>query len=166
MENNIVDLDLHRALLPRNTEWWDKWFLGLCVYIASASKDPSTQVGSVIVKSDKTILGLGYNGFPRNIKDTPERLKDRDIKYKYMVHAEANALHNCNSNPVGGILFVWPLPPCSKCAGQIIQAGIRRVVWTGLTNSLKERWEKDTNLSKEMLTEAGLSWVEYNDHLI
>lgn len=46
-------------------EKWDARFLDLAVFIGDWSKDPSTKVGAVLVRPDRTIAGLGFNGFPR-----------------------------------------------------------------------------------------------------
>ena len=64
---------------------WDRHFTGLALYHAKLSKDPSTQVGSVIIGPDREILSAGFNGFPRGIADTAERLNDRDTKLKLAV---------------------------------------------------------------------------------
>ena len=69
---------------------WDRHFLDLALQHARISKDPSTQVGSIIVGPDLEFLSAGANGFPRGILDTPQRLNDRDTKLKIVVHAEVN----------------------------------------------------------------------------
>lgn len=74
------------------SERWDNHFLGMALYHSKLSKDPSTRVGSVIIGPDREILSAGFNGFPRGIADTHERLHDRDMKLKLVVHAEMNAL--------------------------------------------------------------------------
>ena len=73
---------------------WDKRFLDLAEHVAGWSKDPSTQVGCVIVNDKRVVVGLGYNGFPRGVEDTPERLNDRPTKYLMVQHAEVNAILN------------------------------------------------------------------------
>jgi dCMP deaminase len=71
---------------------WDGRFLDLAVFVGDWSKDPSTKVGAVLVRPDRTIAGLGFNGFPRGVLDHPERYDDRPTKYEMVVHAEMNAL--------------------------------------------------------------------------
>jgi dCMP deaminase len=123
---------------------------------ASWSKDPSTQVGCVIVRPGvrRTIAGHGYNGFPRGIADTPERLHDRAQKYPRVVHAELNAILNATDDLTDSTLYVWPIPPCTRCAGPIIQAGIKRVVAPQLP--VPERWQDDMRMAADMLEEAGV----------
>jgi dCMP deaminase len=149
-------------MLPGATkdyQWWDRWFLGLAQYISTASKDPSTKVGAVIVDKNRIIRGIGYNGFPRGVKDTPARYADRELKYKLVVHAEVNALLNATGSVQDCSIYVWPtlmVPAvCPECCKAVIQSGIKRVVgWKGET---QERWQDMAHISEMMLREAGVS---------
>lgn len=136
--------------MNRDESWWRAWFLGMAEYVATASKDPSTKVGAVIVDEDRVVRGIGYNGFPRDIRDLPERLADRAVKYKYTVHAEANAI--LNSSGVRGCALITTMHPCSACATLIIQAGITTV----LCRPPIERWSDDAALAAAMFAEAGV----------
>lgn len=142
----------------RDNSWWDRWFLGLAEYTSSASKDPSTKVGSVIVDSKRRIVSLGYNGLPAGIEDTDERLNNRDLKYKLIVHAERNALLFSNSKVEGCTIYTWPFMPCSSCASLIIQSGISRVV---SLNSENPRWLEDFYLSTRLFKEASVELTLY-----
>jgi dCMP deaminase len=130
---------------------WDLRFLDLAKLVGSWSKDPSTQVGAVIVDDDHVVVSLGYNGFPRGVEDTPERLFDREKKYEIIVHAEANALAFATRPVKGCTLYTWPFEPCSRCAGLIIQSGIKRVVSVIQEDS---RWKKNFNISRKIFSEA------------
>ena len=57
---------------------WDLRFIDLAKHISKWSKDPSTKVGCIIVGEDREIRSTGFNGFPRGIDDTSERLEDRN----------------------------------------------------------------------------------------
>lgn len=142
----------------RSNSWWDLWFLGLAEYTASASKDPSTKVGSVIADSKRRIISLGYNGLPAGIEDTDERLLNRDLKYKLIVHAERNALLFSNSKVENCTIYTWPFMPCSSCASLIIQSGINRVVSLKSDNP---RWVEDFTLSCHLFKEASVEVVLY-----
>lgn len=107
---------------------WDERFLEMASLVASWSKDPSTKVGAVIVRPDSTVCSVGFNGFPRHVDDSPELYEDRSVKYKQVKHAEENAILFTNERLDGYTLYVSPLLPCSLCAGDIIQKGIKRVV--------------------------------------
>ena len=112
---------------------WDEYFMGLALLSAQRSKDPSTQVGACIANKDNKVMGLGYNGLPRGCSDDDfpwEREGDDPTltKYAYIVHAEANAILNSTSNLYGSRIYV-ALFPCNECAKQIIQSGIKEVVY-------------------------------------
>ena len=52
---------------------WDNRFLELAKLIGSWSKDPSTQVGAVIVDNNNRILSIGFKGFPKGVEDSEKR---------------------------------------------------------------------------------------------
>jgi dCMP deaminase len=139
---------------------WDRRFLRLAREIASWSKDPSTQVGAIIVDALRIPVALGYNGLPRGIADTQERLTDRSLKYSLIIHAELNALHNAGRSVRGCTLYTWPLMPCSSCAGHLIQAGIARVVAPIARDDLHRRWADSLHVARELLLEAGVELTE------
>ena len=139
---------------------WDQRFFALAQHIATWSKDPSTQVGAVIVDSQRRVLGLGYNGFPRGVEDLPERLSDKPTKYKLVVHAEANAILNAGVSLDNCVLFATK-SPCSDCVKLLIQAGIVGVV--SPAPSLDEPWATDAAFSRLMLEEADIGW-EHPQH--
>ena len=99
---------------------------------AVRSKDPSTQVGAVIVDSNNKVVGLGYNGFPRGCDDKEfpwEREGEfLDTKYAYVVHAELNAILNANKLIDNCRLYV-SLFPCNECSKAIIQSGIKEIIY-------------------------------------
>ena len=135
---------------------WKKRFLKLSKEISTWSKDPSTQVGAFIISEDRNIISTGYNGFPRNIEDTEERLNNRETKYKFILHAEMNCILNAlyNGRSVKDcILFVHGLPPCSECTKSIIQAGIKKVI---TDSKATDNWKESLKLSLEMLKEANV----------
>lgn len=135
---------------------WDQRFLALAEHVSSWSKDPSTQVGAVIVDDNRRIVSTGYNGFPQGVADLPERLSNRVIKLDIIVHAEVNAVLFAQRDLTGCTLYTWPFQPCSRCAGIIIQTGIRRIVAPECKNS---RWADSFVLSSNMFAEAGVELV-------
>lgn len=136
---------------------WNTRFMALAEFVATWSKDPSTQVGAVIIDERRNVCGLGYNGFPRGVEDTAERYQDRETKYAMIVHSEANAILNAERSVRGGVLYCTKFP-CTACAKLIIQAGIKRVITPEIseTNAMDIRWAKDTLISQLMLFEAGV----------
>ena len=126
---------------------WDKWdnqYMDLAKCIAKWSKDPSTKIGAVAIGDKGQVLSQGYNGFPRGIEDSPERLHVREEKYKYIVHAEMNCIFNASFNGVSlanSTMYICGLPCCSV---------------TDLDGA--ERWKDSWNRSKAMFDEAGIKW--------
>lgn len=143
------------------TEKWDRRFLDVAKHVSTWSKDPSTQVGAVLVKDGK-IVGMGYNGFPRGVVDSAERLDNRELKYQIVIHAEVNAILQAGHAAKGATLYVYPsfmLPPvCSNCAGVAIQAGVSGVVgyFPDLEDPRVQRWADNISIAKQMWDEAGL----------
>ncbi len=111
---------------------WDEYFMSFAKIAAKKSKDPSTQVGACIVDKEKRVVGLGYNGFPKNLDDSkfPQKREGSflETKYAYVVHAEPNAILNSTKQTEGCKIYVT-LYPCNECAKLIIQAGITEVVY-------------------------------------
>jgi dCMP deaminase len=138
---------------------WDLRFLALAQHVATWSKDPSTKCGAVIVRPDRTIASLGYNGFPRGVSDAEETYANREEKYKRVVHSEMNAILSANELVRGFTLYNVPLPPCERCAVHIIQAGISRVVSFEPDSSTLARWGSAFELSKTLFREAGVEVV-------
>ena len=89
------------------------------------------QVGALIVK-EKMIISDGFNGTPSGFENICE---DENGRTKpYVLHAEANAITKVarsNNSSEGATLYVT-CSPCIECAKLIIQAGIRRVVFSEL----------------------------------
>jgi dCMP deaminase len=144
-----------------NLSNWDKRFLELAELVSSWSKDPSTKVGSVIVDNQNIIVSVGFNGFPKGIEDN-DRLNHRDSKYQIIVHAENNALMFAKRPLDGCTIYTYPFMPCPRCAGMIIQSGIKRVV--SYKNTIdRMRWELDFSISRELFNEANIQLEEWEN---
>ena len=140
---------------------WDNYFLMIAQVAASKSKDPSTKVGAVITRPDRSIVAVGYNGFPRGIADTSERLNDRNIKYSLVVHAEMNAILSARESLEGYTLYTVPFMPCDRCFVHVIQSGIKRVVYLRASEDQTQRWGEAFKRVEALAVEAGIEMVEY-----
>ena len=143
---------------------WRNRYLLLAKHFSTWSKDPSTQVGAVAVSDNGLILSEGWNGFPRGIQDTPDRLGDRQTKYDYMVHAEKNLIYNATRNGISLLnsnLYVYGLPVCSECAKGVIQVGIKSVYVLTDTMNVRDTWVESWKKTTDMFDEVGISyeWV-------
>ena len=131
---------------------WDKRYAELAHHVAGWSKDPRTKVGAVLVGRPGEV-SLGYNGFPRGVADTPERLCNREIKHKFTQHAERNVLDNTRFDTQGSTLYVT-MYPCSECAKSIVNRGISRVVCP--TPSDEHPWKEDARFSEIIFSEGNV----------
>lgn len=108
---------------------YDKRYLEMADIWAKNSYCKRRQVGAIIVK-EKMIISDGYNGTPSGFENVCE---DEDFKTKpYVLHAEANAITKVaksNNSSEGSTLYVTT-SPCVECSKLIIQAGIKRVVFS------------------------------------
>lgn len=136
----------------------DDYFLALCDVAAQRSKDPSTQVGAVLVR-DCDVLSTGYNGFPAGMIETPERW-ERPTKYGIVVHAEENVILRAARNGVSikdAILYI-SLFPCSKCARVIANSGIQEIVYNKeKTDAFPRGDDHDFRLARTILSETGIA---------
>jgi len=107
----------------------DRRYLRMAMIWAENSYCKRRKVGALIVKG-KMIISDGYNGTPSGFENVCED-KDNNTK-PYVLHAEANAITKVaksNNSSEGSTLYVTS-SPCLECAKLIIQAGIKRVVFT------------------------------------
>ena len=143
---------------------WRSRFIGLAEHIATFSKDPSTQCGAVIVRPDKTIASVGFNGFPKNVNDNPDLYNDRPTKYLRILHAETNAILNARERLDDYSIFVWPFGTCASCAAQIIQSGISRVFYPAVSDTDRDaRWNDSLKAALAMYVEAGIYCFEVEE---
>ena len=138
---------------------WDTRFLSMARHISTWSKDPSTQVGAVVVRGKCSIIGLGFNGFATGLNDAPNLLADKQYKHSHIIHAETNALLSARQDTNGCAIYVWPLLPCPRCAAFIIQAGISRVV-ARLSQRETVCEGESLQLSRDLLAEANVCITE------
>jgi dCMP deaminase len=110
------------------------------------------KVGALIVK-DKMIISDGYNGTPSGFENICE--DENNVTKPYVLHAEANAITKIarsNNSSDGATMYVTDAP-CIECAKLIIQAGIKRLVY-----SKEYRVEDGINLLKR----AGIEVIYLN----
>ena len=106
---------------------WDKDWMEIAKLTALRSTDPKHRVGCVIVNKDNTsVLSIGYNGDHKGGSNSRLSLETGKSGF---IHAENNALIKMDyHNPCIKKIYVT-LSPCYSCAQQIINAGIREVIY-------------------------------------
>ena len=107
----------------------DKRYIRMASIWAENSYCQRRQVGALIVK-DKMIISDGYNGTPSGFENVCE--DENNLTKPYVLHAEANAITKVakSANNCDGSTLYITAAPCIECSKLIIQAGIRRVVYS------------------------------------
>ena len=139
---------------------WDEYFMGVAKLTAMRSKDPNTQVGACIVDNEKRILSVGYNGAPNGFDDDKFPWDRSGIpletKSLYVCHAEMNAITNFRGSrkDLKDSTIYVDLFPCNECAKQIIQSGIKHVIY------LCDKYADTDGVkaSKRMFEECGVTY--------
>lgn len=136
---------------------WDARMLEMCTLVAGWSKDPSTGVGAVIVDRNNRVVSLGFNGFPRAVRDDDGVLADRERKLKRTIHAEENALLFAQRSFEGFTIYV-SIQPCAKCTAKIIQSGIARIICGRADEQFAARWVDEFEEAASMMAEARIKF--------
>lgn len=138
---------------------WDTYFMKQAELVASKSKDDSTKVGAVLVRNNNA-FSTGYNGFPRGVDDTIPERHERPAKYDWTVHSELNCLLNAAREGFGtyGTTMYVTLCPCKGCAGAIVQAGVKRVVYLTDDNP-----RFDFTLAKQIMREGKVHYEKFGE---
>jgi len=109
----------------------DKRYLRMAYIWAENSYCQRRRVGALLVH-DRMIISDGYNGTPSGFVNNCE--DETGTTFPYVLHAEANAITKVarsNNSSEGSTLYVTT-SPCMECSKLIIQAGIKRVVYSEL----------------------------------
>jgi len=135
----------------------DKRYIRMARIWAENSYCKRRQVGALIVK-DKMIISDGYNGTPSGFENVCE--DENNVTKPYVLHAEANAITKIarSSNSSDDATLYVTAAPCIECAKLIIQAGIKRVVY-----SSHYRLEEGIELLKRAQIEVLFIPIEENN---
>ncbi len=137
-------------------ERWVDVFMGVAFSIAKASKDGSLKVGSVLVRPNKSIASIGFNGFPKRIEDNDHILNSHDMKekkYSRIVHAECNCLNYNRDIDLGGYHLFVTAHPCDKCALRIVSTDITYVYYV-VNDDYENRWSKEIGIARDIFSDA------------
>lgn len=140
---------------------WDQRYLRVARHVASWSLDPSTKCGAVLVRPNKTLASLGFNGFPQGVADSADLYDDRQTKYARIVHSEMNALLFSQDQSLAGYqVFAWPMPPCDRCTAHLIQEGVARMVCPPPSQEKLDRWKQQFDIAHDSWIASGAQ-VDY-----
>ena len=126
---------------------WGEYALKLAQAAAERSEDPYIKVGACVLRNDKSVAGVGYNGPPSKINID---WSNRDERRKRVIHAEINALRY--STPGECSLLACTLLPCNDCLKTIAAHGIKQVIYS-------EVYEKDQT-SLDLAREFRISLIK------
>jgi len=125
--------------------------------ISTWSKDPSTQAGAVIVRPDKSVASIGFNGFPRVMPDCDHHYENREEKYSRIIHCEMNAAMFAHDTSLQDYtLYTYPFLSCDRCFVHMAQLGITRFVSPICPPELEERWGAAFARVRKYATECSL----------
>lgn len=149
----------------KRIESWDEYFMNLVRMTAMRSPDPSTKTGAVIVSQEGVILSTGYNGLPRSVEHKPEFF-ERPLKYKYIEHAERNAIYNATRSGaiLKGAKMYASFMSCAECMRAIIQCGITEYIFDAAGQAemvYSGRWDETEEISPHMAAMAGVKVTQY-----
>lgn len=144
---------------PRKVSSWHEYFFKIANDAKDRSKDPSRQVGALIVK-DKRIISTGYNGFPSNCDEIYMNYGKPD-KYGCIIHAELNAIL-CAEQSIEGAIMYTTNAPCDNCLKHIIQKKIKTVYYES-ADIMKKRATFDQLLAIRRLIKSSDIEVKSGD---
>lgn len=165
---------------PLVYEELDRYYLERAEWVSGYSEDPSTRVGAILVPHPDCSFEEapeyleGWNRFPTALDMTDRKLNNREMKYRYMLHAEECAIVDAwdsGVNPHKSTMYVATTnpdgthsfggPPCNHCMLHILEAGVSRLV-VFKDDNVPDRWKEDHRISMEMIEESGIEYVEYD----
>ena len=103
---------------------WSQYALNLARAASTRSEDPHRQVGACLLRHDRSIASVGYNGAPPGVEID---WTDRDARRAQVIHAEANALRFVK--PGEAVLLASTMMPCSTCVLMASAYGVRKIVY-------------------------------------
>lgn len=147
---------------------WDKSFLQIAEVLGNKSHCVSQQVGAIAVL-DGRILSSGINGTPSGECNCDEIFSDdfdpvahREWSDIHEVHAEMNMISFAAKYGVSldGSTMYSTLQPCNQCVKNIIQAGVKRIVYA---KKYRRVTEKDNQIVVNRLRKLNISYEHISE---
>ncbi|HLC59429.1 MAG TPA: deaminase [archaeon] len=149
-----IDGDIHKEFL-RNAY----------LHASTDSQDLVTKNAVIIVSKDYEIIAYGANHFPSGVNPTEEQIKDREWKYKHIIHSEQAAIFSAakQGKSTYDTVMYEPWVPCTPCAKAVIDAGVKKMIGhKELIMQTPERWWTDTDYALGLLEKAGVEMCMYS----
>jgi dCMP deaminase len=161
--NNNDFITISRKIIDNyyfnNRPCWDEYFLNLAFNVSYRSEDPNIKHGAIIIDDLNHICGTGYNAMIKGAKNIVD-LNNRDEKRKFMIHAEENAIINCQSNKNGLKMYITG-EPCNNCLQRIINFNIKEIIVADRIGSITENKES-RKMKNVLLKSSGLKIKKIN----
>ncbi len=108
---------------------WEEYALLIAETAMLKSKDPWKKTGCCLLRKDKSIAGIGFNGFPTGMI---EDWDNRDERRKFVIHSEINALRYIK--PEECDIAACSLLPCNDCLRSLAAYSIKIIVYREIYN--------------------------------
>lgn len=134
---------------------------------ATASPDPSTQNGAIVLDNNGVIIGAGCNTFTKGVTVTSDLL-ERPKKYAFIEHAERSALFMAATLWTQGghkphtLAAAWA--SCADCARAIVGMGVKVLV-RHVREDDEGRWNESIEWGDQILKAAGVEIVDVHANL-
>jgi dCMP deaminase len=91
------------------------------------SEDPYRKVGAVAIDHANRVIGTAYNGLAPKFDAPPGFWDDREVRQKYMLHAEVNL---CSLFTRGAVrLVAVTTKPCTSCMQMLCAYSIQEIYY-------------------------------------
>lgn len=149
-------MNIGDVLLAQERPTFDEYFTLISAVVATRSTCARRKVGAVLVDKHNRIIGTGYNGVARGLphcSDDPcpgALLKSGSgLDSCEAIHAEVNALINCNDHLAIDTCYCTA-SPCISCTKMLMNTSCKRIVFIEeyptngkhLWDMLSRKWEK------------------------
>lgn len=154
-----IDRDPKKVRLQHGLDrpTWDEYFMGMLPVVKSRASCPRRQGGAVIADENHNLISTGYNGPPSGMPNCTEHPcggendTSGDTSRCLALHAEHNAIYFAGDRRSAAHTMYCTTEPCLKCALEILQTPIKRVVYV----------EPYPNQGRQLLTENGVEVVKF-----
>jgi dCMP deaminase len=141
--------------------------LDLAHTVSQWSKGPRKRVGAVVMRPDRSVASMGYNGPPRGYDDAKFLNLPREDQHKIVVHAEANAIYHLQDsdkkalqdNDNGYTIYIFGMEVCQRCAMLVRHAGFRRAIAYCGHNETSKDWEASALEAKAYFDSDGIKYL-------
>lgn len=129
IDHVALDEPLLPALEFDHPNKWHGRFLNVAREVSSWSHDPIAPRGAVIVRADKTVSSLGFNGYPQKVDDTPLQSNSEGARSARLIPAELNAILFAQDPTLKGhTVYTWPSVPSLRVINHLIQEEVSTIV--------------------------------------